>query len=200
MMNFRKLTAMALFSAALVIAVALPAAADKNDKKEAAAPAAASGASAPAASGGYKIGVVDIEQVIEGYPKKQRLMQELQTKVDSEQTGIDTMTTKLESLQKAFESGKDKLTDAEKSAKAGEIRELITNIKAEREKKQGAIDQREAEIKQEVFGDVTKAIQQIAESENYHLVLNARSLPNASVLYASPTIDISGKVSAQLGK
>lgn len=190
MMNLR--TWSAVFALALMLSVPAFAA----DKGKESAPAAA----APAASSGsYKIGVVDVEQVVENYPKKQRLMGELEASVKADQKAIDDLTDKLTALQTALEGGKDKFSDAERNAKLGEIRELITKIKAERETKQGKIDQREAEIKSEVFGDVAKAIQQVSESENYHLVLNSRGVPNGSVLYASPTIDITSKVQTQLG-
>lgn len=189
MMNFRTL------SVAFALTLMLSASAIAADKGKEAAPAAPAAAS----SGSYKIGVVDIEQVVENYPKKQRLMSELEASVKADQTAIDGLTDKLDGLQKAFEGGKDKFSDAERSQKTGEIRELITKIKAERETKQGKIDQKEAEIKSEVFGDVAKAIQQVSEAENYHLVLNSRGVPNGSVLYASPTIDITSKVQTQLG-
>ena len=189
MMNFRTLSV----AFALTLMLSVPAfAADKGKEAAPAAPAASSSSS-------YKIGVVDIEQVVENYPKKKRLMDELETSVKSDQAAIDGLTSKLDSLQKAFDAGKDKFTDSDRSAKMSEIRELITKIKAERETKQGKIDQREAEIKSEVFGDVAKAIQQVADSENYHLVLNSRGVPNGAVLYASSTIDITSKVQTQLG-
>lgn len=179
---------------ALIATLVLPLSAVAQDKKkDAPAPAASAG------GGSYKIGVVDIEQVVEGYGKKQRLMSELKTQVDADQAQVDSMTKQLETEQKAYEASRDTMTDADKSAKQAKIRELITNIKAETEKRQGKIDQREGEIRREVFGDVDKAITSIAEAEGYHLILNKRGQPNASVLYSSPTIDITSKVSAQLG-
>ena len=203
---FRNACMLIALGVAAALVVALPAAAQdkkKGDKAADAKPAEAKPAApAPAASSGgagYKIGVVDIEQVIENYPKKIKLMADLKVQVDADQAQVDTMTNELDGLQKDYKAQSDKMSDTDKSAKQGRMRELVTKIKAETETRQGKIDQREADIRSEVFADVNKAIAAISESENYHLVLNSRSLPNSSVLYASPTIDMTSKVSAQLG-
>lgn len=194
MKHFRTIGVLMMAVAAVLAMPAL--AQDKKDKKD---DGGSSSSGAAVASGGYKIGVVDIEQVIETYPKKKTLMDALASKVTAGQGEIDTMTKRLDGLQSAYEAGKDSFSDADRSAKQLEIRNLITEIKSLREKKQSEIDAEEAKIKSDIFDDVNAAIQQVAEAEGYHLVLNSRSLPNASVLYASKTIDISGKVSAKLG-
>jgi len=193
----RKSCAMMALTLAAALVVALPAAA--QDKKKGEEKASAPAPAASSGGGGYKIGVVDIEAVIENYQKKKDKMAELAAQVKTDQTQIDTLTNKLDGLQKAYEAANDTMTDADRSAKQGEIRKLVTDIKTQTAERQSLIDQRESEIRTEVFADVNKAIKVISESENYHLVLNSRSLPNSSVLYASPTIDMTSKVQAQLG-
>lgn len=183
MMHLRKQSVSVAFFLVAALSLAVPAVAQKDG----------------AAQGGYKIGVVDIEKVIENYPKKLRLMEGLQKEVDAEQSKIDELTKQLNKLQDDFNAVRATLSDEQRNAKQAEIGTLVTKIKAETQQQQIQIDQKEANIRNEVFGDVETAIKTIAESEGYHLILNARALPNSSVLYASPTIDISGKVTTQLG-
>lgn len=183
MMHLRKQTLFLALSLAAAFSLALPAAAQKEST----------------AQGGYKIGVVDIEQVIENYPKKIKLMEGLQDKVTAEQSKIDALTTELNKMQEEFSKARATMTDEQRNAKQAEIGTKVTEIKAKTQQQQIEIDKQEANIRNEVFGDVEDAIKAIAESEGYHLILNSRALPNSSVLYASPTIDISGKVSTQLG-
>jgi outer membrane protein len=190
MSNFRKLSAYFILSVAAAMLVALPAAAQDKDAK-----AATSGGG----SSSYKIGVVDIEKVIEGYAKKTSLMNALQAKVDQMQKDINALTDKAKALQTKLETDAAKMSDADRAATQSQYNELVTDIKAETSKRQFEIDQEEAKIKSEVFADVSAAITAVAESENYHLVLNSRGAPNTSVLYASSTIDITSKVSAKLG-
>ena len=183
MMHFRKQTLTYVLALAVAFAVAVPAVAQKEG----------------AAQGGYKIAVVDIEKVIESYPKKVSLMKELEAQVKAEQTKIDAQTDQLTKMQEAFAASRATMSDEARNAKQAEIGTMVTKIQAMTREQQIKIDEQEANIRNEVFGDVEKAIQTIAESEGYHLILNARALPNSSVLYASPTIDISSKIATQLG-
>lgn len=194
----RKSYALLALGLAAALVLSLPAAAQDKKKGEDSKSAAPAAPAASTGGAGYKIGVVDIEQVIENYSKKINLMAELKKQVDADQAQVDTMTKELDGLQSEYKAQSDKMSDADKSAKQGRMRELVTKIKAETETRQGKIDQREGEIRREVFADVNTAIEAIAQAENYHLVLNSRSLPNSSVLYASPTIDMTSKVSAKL--
>jgi outer membrane protein len=183
MMHLRKQTLSLALTLIVALSLALPAVAQKEG----------------AAQGGYKIGVVDIEKVIETYPKKVKLMEALQAEVSAEQSKIDVLTGQLNKLQEDFAKTRATMSDEARNAKQAEIGTLVTKIKADTAAQQIKIDEKEANIRNEVFGDVEKAIQTIAESDGYHLILNARAMPNSSVLYASPTIDISSKVSSQLG-
>lgn len=151
------------------------------------------------ASGGYKIGVVDIEKVVESYDKKIQKMAALKQRVDSEQAKIDAMTKELEAKKSDFDKSRDTMSDEQRNAMQAELGVMVNSIKSKTNEIQIQIDKEEANIRNEVFADVEAAIQAIAAAEGYHLVLNARGVPNSSVLFASPTIDISSKVTAKLG-
>lgn len=142
----------------------------------------------------YKIGVVDLQMIMANYDKRKEKYAELQKEVDELQKGIDALSQKIETMKKDYEAKKDQMTDEQRSEMRTQIETEYTNYRAELEKRQRLIDSKEERVLKEIFSDIDNAIQTIADKEGYHLVLNAKSGPRGSVLYSSPTIDITSKV------
>jgi Skp family chaperone for outer membrane proteins len=158
-------------------------------------------ASAPAstqASTNYKIGVVDMQTILAEYNKRKAKYAELQKEVEALQKDIDDMSTRIETAKKSYEDGQGKMSDDDRFDLKTKIESDYATYRAELEKRQKLIDSKEERVLKEVLTDVEDAINKVAASENYHLILNAKSGPRGSVLYHSPTIDITSKVLAQL--
>lgn len=158
------------------------------------------GTAAAQDAAGYKIGVVDLQEVLANYNKRKAKYDELQREVDARQVKIDALSKEIEADKGRYETMRK--GDA---ANADSLRELETQIqkkfaqyKADMEILQREIDQMEEKVLREVVGDVDAALENIGKSENYHLILNARKGPSGSVVYHSTTIDITGKVLAAL--
>jgi len=150
------------------------------------------------ASVSYKIGVVDMQTVMAEYNKRKDKYAELQKEVDALQKDIDKMSSDIEAAKKSYESGRDKMNDDEKFDLEDKIKNDYASYRAELDKRQKLIDSKEERVLKEVLSDIDDVITKIATAENYHLILNAKSGPRGSVLYSSPTIDITSKVLSQL--
>jgi Skp family chaperone for outer membrane proteins len=153
---------------------------------------------APAAGGGYKIGVVDMQALIADYPKRQQRYDSLQQQVDALQGEIDKMLQGIEQQVKSLEASAATMTEEQRVAARNKIEQDRFNYRMELDKRQRMIDNQEEEVLKEVLGDINKAVSQIAASENFHLILNSRGGSRGSVVWFSPTIDVTSRVEALL--
>jgi outer membrane protein len=147
-----------------------------------------------------RIAVVNLQDVIEQSEARKAKYAELEKLRATLQTDLDALAAKIEKAQKDFEASATKLGEDERIERKTQIETDITNWKAEMEKRQRQVDTEEKKIMKEVFDKVDATIKAIAEKENYHLVLRAGALPSGSVLYYSPTVDITSKVLGEINK
>ncbi len=142
----------------------------------------------------YRIAVVDVDLVMREYNKRKQKYEELQKEVDSQQKDLDSLMTRIEEERKKLESGKATLSDDEKLDLKMKIEQEAASYRAELEKRQKTIDSKEERIIRECLDDIQNAINVIATSDNYHLVFNAGKSLKSSLLFHSPTMDITSKV------
>lgn len=142
----------------------------------------------------YRIAVVDMSVLMAEYNKRKEKYDELQKEVDSLQVEIDAMSARIEKAKEEYETSRSNMTDDERFDKRALIEADFAQYKSELDRKQRLIDTKEERVLVEVVGDIEKAIAKVAESEGYHLILNAAGGPRASVLYHSATIDITPRV------
>ncbi|HOK08307.1 MAG TPA: OmpH family outer membrane protein [Candidatus Hydrogenedens sp.] len=142
----------------------------------------------------YRIAVVDVELVMREYNKRKQKYEELQKEVDSQQKELDNLMSRIEEDRKKLESGKSTMSDEEKLDLKMKIEQEAATYRAELEKRQKTIDSKEERIIRECLDDIQNAINVIATSDNYHLVFNAGKSLKSSLLFHSPTMDITSKV------
>ena len=154
-----------------------------------------------------KVGVVDLQAVLDqsvrGRAAKDRLrdlgdrlQQEIKTKLDLKKQRED----ELQKLQTEFRSQKDLLTEQARAAKDEEYRRRVRELKrfiddTNRFTEDATQEFREREIRetQLLLLTVRKVVQEIGEREGYSLVLEGNE-STAVVLYSNKSIDITPKV------
>jgi len=151
-------------------------------------------ASAQEQTSQYRIAVVDMSTLMAEYNKRKEKYDELQKEVDTLQVEIDAMSKRIEKAKEEYEANRSNMTDDERFDKRAQIEADFAQYRSELDRKQRLIDTKEERVLVEVVGDIEKAIAKVAESEGYHLILNAARGPRASVLYHSATIDITPRV------
>ncbi|MGC9052692.1 MAG: OmpH family outer membrane protein [Candidatus Hydrogenedens sp.] len=142
----------------------------------------------------YRIAVVDVELIMREYNKRKQKYEELQKEVDTQQKDLDSLMNRIEEDRKKLESGKATLSDEEKLDLKMKIEQEAASYRAELEKRQKTIDSKEERIIRECLDDIQNAVNIIATSDNYHLVFNAGKSLKSSLLFHSPTMDITSKV------
>jgi len=142
----------------------------------------------------YKIGVVDLQQLLADYDKRKDKYDELQKEVDELQKDIDAMSGRITKAKQEYEEKRDTISEEERLEMKNKIEDDYAQYRIELDKRQRLIDNKEESVLKEVFKDIQAAISRVATAENYHLVLNAKGGPRGSVLYHAPAIDITSKV------
>lgn len=148
----------------------------------------------------YRIAVVDMSLLMSEYNKRKTKYDELQKEVDRLQQEIDAMSQRIEKAKEEYEAKKDAMSDDERFDKRSQIESDFVQYRSELERRQRLIDTQEERVLKEVVTDIEAVIAQIAEKEGYHLILNATKGTRASVVYNSPTIDITSRVLQDLNK
>lgn len=154
------------------------------------------------ASGGFKIGVVDFRYLLTAYNKRKTEYDKLQREVDELQKGIDALADEAEKLKAQYDAQVDSMPADERRALEERIEGLAADFRAELAKRQRTIDRKEKEVVEGLIADIRAVIEEIAVTENYHLILDANSPnpPRGGVVYFSKTLDITPKVEARLNK
>lgn len=146
----------------------------------------------------YKIGVVDMQYLLAEYNKRKQKYDDLQKEVDNLQKEIDNMSNQIEADTKRYRDNQASMSDTERFDLKTKIETAAATYRGELERRQRIIDNMEEQVLVEVMKDVQATIDQVAQAGNYHLILNARGGARGTVLYYSPTIDITSQVLTRL--
>lgn len=153
---------------------------------------------AASTSAQYKIGVVNMQHLLQNSEMRKREYDKLLVKVDELQAPIDRMSDEIEAAKEKYEEERDSMTEEQRVETKLEIESDYADYQNELGKRQKRVDTMEISVRKEIFMAIEAAINTVATDGNYHLVLSANSGPTGSVLYFSPTIDITTRVMEQL--
>lgn len=159
-----------------------------------AALAAEGAASSAASSGDYKIGVVDMDEVLKGYNALKTQVDALAAEAKQKQSDIDSRSDALKKEMEALKSA----PEADREKKSDEIKRRLRDLNADLTRMQGELDDKRAKLQARTRQDVIKTIQQIGAAENYHLILEGDTDGRSTVIYFTSTINITPKVIEKL--
>jgi Skp family chaperone for outer membrane proteins len=156
---------------------------------------AAPAGAAAVANGGYKIGVVSRFEALKAYEKRIAEYKKLEQERTALQVPLDKMLEDIKADQKRYDDSKATLSEADRKSLEDKIQSSMRDLQAESKKRQGQIDDKEKRVIESITGDFEKAVKQVGEAENYHLLIEGDdNVSNRIVLYFSPTINVTPKV------
>lgn len=156
---------------------------------------AAEGTAVPTASStDYKIGVVDVEEVLGQYGKLKSEAEALKTERDRLQKEVDT---KSDALTKEMEALKN-APQAERETKGEEIQKKIRDFRADFQRMDGELEDKRIKLFARTRQDVVKTIQQIGSDEKFHLILQGDPDGRSTVIYFATPINITSRVIEKL--
>jgi outer membrane protein len=151
---------------------------------------------APAADAAPKVAVIAFQGAVTSTNEFQREFGDLEKKFGPKRTEIKTLSDEVESLTKQLQAQGDKLTDAERAAKAKTIDDKKKQAQRMLEDAQNDYQQALQETFAKVATKVDELLLSYSKQQGYTLVIDATEQQQQppTVLYANPSVDITKAV------
>lgn len=147
-----------------------------------------------------KYALIDMEYILKNIPAYERANEQLNQASKKWQSEVESLATEAKTLYKKYQAEAVFLSDEQKSKKEEEI------IAKERETAElrkhyfgpeGELYKKQASLMTPIQDEIYNAVKEISNLKGYTLVLDRAS--SNSIIFASPSIDISNQVLTKLG-
>jgi outer membrane protein len=142
---------------------------------------------AQAIAADFKVGVVDTERILRESDPALKAEKKIEQEFASRDQAIKDMTDQIKEIQDYLDKEGVTLQDAERRNKERELDNLNTDLQRAQREFREDLNLRKNEELVKVLDKANKAIQKIAESEKYDLILQ-------EAVFRNPNIDITDKV------
>lgn len=147
-----------------------------------------------------KFALIDMEYILKNIPAYERANEQLNQVSKKWQSEVETLGKEAQDLYKKYQSETVFLSDEQKTKKEEEI---VAKEKATAELKrkyfgpEGELFKKRESLLKPIQDEIYNAVKEIAELKAYAVIVDRASA--ASIIFASPRIDISNEVLAKLG-
>ena len=147
-----------------------------------------------------KFALIDMEYILKNIPAYERANEQLNQQSKRWQGEIDVLVEQAQTLYKKYQSESMFLSDEQRTQREEEI--LATEKKASELKRlyfgaDGELYKKHESLIAPIQDEIYNAVKDICETKGYSMVIDRASA--ASIIYASPKIDISNEVLSKLG-
>ena len=153
-----------------------------------------------AAANAQKFALVDMEYILKNVPAYERANEQLNQVSKKWEGEINALISEAETLYKKYQSESVFLSDAQKT-KSEEAIMNKENEASDLKKKyfgsEGELFKKRQSLMAPIQEEIYNAVKDICESKGYQLVIDRAS--GASIIFASPKIDISDEILLKLG-
>jgi len=139
---------------------------------------------APAAGGGTKIGIINVEEAIVSSNEGQRDFAAMMAKYKAPNDQLQSMSKEIEDLQNQLKTQSSVLSDDKRAEIAGSIQEKQKNAQRFFDDNQAKVQKEQGEIANRIGQKMLKVIDVYAKNNGYGLILDV-SAPQSPVLWAN---------------
>lgn len=147
-----------------------------------------------------KFALVDMEYILRNVPAYERANEQLNQVSRQWEGEIEALLQEVESMYKKYQSEAVFLSDEQKTRSEEAImakEKEASDLKKKYFGAEGELYQKRQSLMAPIQDEIYNAVKEICDQRGYQLVLDRAS--GASIVYASPKIDISDEVLARLG-
>ena len=151
-------------------------------------------------AGAQKFALVDMEYILNRIPAYERANEQLNQFSKRWQAEVEALNLEAQTLYKNYQNESLFLSEEQKAKKEEEIvakEKQATELKRQYFGPDGELYKKQESLMAPIQDEIYEAIKQISESDGYQVVIDRSSA--ASMIYASPKIDISNEVLKKLG-
>jgi outer membrane protein len=138
-----------------------------------------------------KIGVVDLYRVLNESDEGKKAVSELQGMVESKQKSLEEKQKKITALKEEYDKKKSVLSEDARKTKEEEIERMGRDLQRTAADYQVEIQKKQNEITQSLLKEIKQIINEIAQKENYNLIIEKTE---QLILFNSPDVEITDKV------
>ncbi len=153
-----------------------------------------------AAANAQKFALVDMEYILSNVPAYERANEQLNQISKKWEGEIEALINEAETLYKKYQSESVFLSDAQKTKSEEAImakEKEASDLKKKYFGSEGELYKKRQSLMAPIQEEIYNAVKDISDSKGYQLVIDRAS--GASIIFASPKIDISDEVLLKLG-
>ena len=153
-----------------------------------------------AAANPQKFALVDMEYILKNVPAYERANEQLNQVSKKWEGEINALISEAETLYKKYQSESVFLSDAQKTKSEEAImnkEKEASDLKKKYFGSEGELFKKRQSLMAPIQEEIYNAVKDICESKGYQLVIDRAS--GASIIFASPKIDISDEILLKLG-
>ena len=153
-----------------------------------------------AAANAQKFALVDMEYILKNVPAYERANEQLNQVSKKWEGEINALISEAETLYKKYQSESVFLSDAQKTKSEEAImnkEKEASDLKKKYFGSEGEMFKKRQSLMAPIQEEIYNAVKDICESKGYQLVIDRAS--GASIIFASPKIDISDEILLKLG-
>ena len=151
--------------------------------------AANTAATAPAASGPAKIGIVNIQDAIIATNEGKKEFDALQQRFAPKQNELKSLNDEVENMKKDLQAKQDKLNEDERTKQVKNLEVKQKTLQRNYEDAQNEFQQAEQEVVNRIGGKMLNVLEKYAKTNGYSVILDV-SNPQTPVLWASQGTNI----------
>lgn len=147
-----------------------------------------------------RFALIDMEYILENIPAYETANSEIEQLSKQWQTEVQKTSDEAKFLYDSYQQAKN-LTEAQRTERENAIVEKEKAAAELRRKyfgQDGELAKKQQELMQPIMDDVYEVVKAIAQNKGYSMVIDRASA--SSIIFASPNIDISDDVLAELGE
>lgn len=147
-----------------------------------------------------KFALIDMEYILKNIPAYEMANEQLRQVSEKWEKEVSAQAEKVEALYKEYQANSIFYTDDQKKAKEEAILEedkKTQELKRNYFGPEGELFKKREALMKPIQDDIYNAVKSIADNRGYQMVMDRASA--ASVIFASPRIDISNEVLSKLG-
>ena len=147
-----------------------------------------------------RFALMDMEYIMENIPEYQRASAQLEKLTQQYQKEIETKAKEAENLYKAYQQASSALSNAQRTQKEEAIiakEREAAELKMKYFGMEGEMSKKQDELISPIEDRIYEAVKQISLKSGYDIVIDRASA--SSIIFASPSIDISNEILAILG-
>lgn len=147
-----------------------------------------------------KYALIDMEYILERIPTYESANKQLEALSSQLQSEIDAEVKTVDAMYKKYQADLPLLSGDEKTRRENEIvakENAIQELRNQYFGPEGALFKKQEELIKPIHDSIYEAVKEIATQEGYATVADRAAA--TSIIFASPTIDISDQVLSKLG-